>query len=244
MAGKLRLISHKLKIPHAETVATFHSLLTRCSKMESDDLSDYLDDLPDEINLQLGIASAGVILEAFVGKVISDGGKLLKWREYQANISTGRVREWREKKRNETLQNVTATDVTQSRVEERRYTTDTSLHQKIEKMMQGKILVFGRIDAWVKSGADEKLILEVIGRLMKKRNNDPPKTLKYFDDAIADALAEKNQLLPQGKQNGKVTGNNNQVATGNRTGYAKPSKNDVLNAGLAQVLADIHDGKL
>lgn len=116
---KLRLISQKLSIPHAVTIATFHALLTRCSKKQSDSIDLGLEELAEEINLQLGILNSLEILIAFENKVIKDG-KVLDWHEFQGSTSTERVKEWRKKKKDETLQNVAVTDVTQIRGEEKR----------------------------------------------------------------------------------------------------------------------------
>lgn len=117
---KLRIVSAKLKISHCETVATFHSLLERCSKDSDENFTEDLQDLIEEIDLQLGISNAQNILKEFQSRNIIDGTKLLKWNEHQANTSTQRVKEWRAKKQNETLRNVTVTDVTQTRLEKNR----------------------------------------------------------------------------------------------------------------------------
>lgn len=48
-----------------------------------------------------------------------------------------------------------------------------------------------------------------------------------------------------GGSNAKSTGNNQQVARPNGSGYGgKPTKHEVLNAGVQQVLADIASGKI
>lgn len=58
----------------------------------------------------------------------------------------------------------------------------------------------GRVEAWLNQGADlERDILPTIRRLMAKRNNDPPRSLKYFDQAISDSVATRNHPLPEGK---------------------------------------------
>lgn len=58
----------------------------------------------------------------------------------------------------------------------------------------------GRVQAWLGGGAELDLdILPTIKRLMAKRNGDPPRSLKYFDQAIADAVKTRNQPLPEGK---------------------------------------------
>ena len=64
--------------------------------------------------------------------------------------------------------------------------------------MKGRILNTQRVHEWIKAGADEVLILQVIDLIMAKRT-DPPSTLMYFEQAIADAIATKNKPLPAGK---------------------------------------------
>lgn len=61
---------------------------------------------------------------------------------------------------------------------------------------------YGRLDQWTANGWDLELdILPTIERLMLKRTG-PPRTLKYFEQAIADAYASRMQPLPEGKPNG------------------------------------------
>lgn len=58
----------------------------------------------------------------------------------------------------------------------------------------------GMTEAWLRSGADLELdILPTIRRLMAKRGQDPPRSLGYFSQAIADSLASRTQPLPPGK---------------------------------------------
>lgn len=56
-----------------------------------------------------------------------------------------------------------------------------------------------RVDAWLASGADpEADIYPVITRLMAKRRDEPPRSLRYFDQAIADAVRNRTTPLPHG----------------------------------------------
>ena len=59
---------------------------------------------------------------------------------------------------------------------------------------------FSRMDQWAADGWDIDLdILPTISRLMAKKTGPPPKTLKYFEQAIADACAARLTPLPKGK---------------------------------------------
>lgn len=59
----------------------------------------------------------------------------------------------------------------------------------------------GMTAAWLRSGADLELdILPTIRRIVAKRGaQGPPSSLKYFNQAIADAMATRTQPLPPGK---------------------------------------------
>lgn len=66
----------------------------------------------------------------------------------------------------------------------------------------------GRVRAWLNDGADLELdILPTIKRVMAKRNGQgPPTSLKYFDQAIADAKATRLTPLPAGTPKGNGNG--------------------------------------
>ncbi|MGD9884598.1 MAG: hypothetical protein AB7U95_31300 [Reyranella sp.] len=56
---------------------------------------------------------------------------------------------------------------------------------------------YGRVESWLAQGADPELdILPTIRRLMARRPNDPPRSLRYFDQAISDAVEARRQGLP------------------------------------------------
>ncbi|MDE2019719.1 MAG: hypothetical protein KGJ13_05240 [Patescibacteria group bacterium] len=66
----------------------------------------------------------------------------------------------------------------------------------------------GRVAGWIADGADLDLdILPTIERIMVKRNGQgPPRSLKYFDQAIADAKASRLNPLPPGTPRGNGNG--------------------------------------
>lgn len=56
------------------------------------------------------------------------------------------------------------------------------------------------VDAWIKGGWDPELdILPTVQRIMLNRPDNPPRSLKYFEPAIADAHFTRTQPLPKGK---------------------------------------------
>ena len=62
---------------------------------------------------------------------------------------------------------------------------------------------YGRVAQWLADGADPDLdIYPVVKRLMGKRmGRGPPRTLNYFDSAIADAMAARTKPMPKGNPN-------------------------------------------
>lgn len=58
----------------------------------------------------------------------------------------------------------------------------------------------GMVGSWLNSGADLELdILPTIRRVMARRGQGPPRSLSYFNQAIADAMATRTKPLPPGK---------------------------------------------
>lgn len=72
------------------------------------------------------------------------------------------------------------------------------ISKQIQERMRGRILNTQRVREWIKAGADDVLILQVIDSVMAKRT-DPPSSLMYFEQAVVDAIATKNKPLPVGK---------------------------------------------
>jgi hypothetical protein len=88
-------------------------------------------------------------------------------------------------------------------------------------------------DRWLASGATADLCQAVFHEgLQKTKSQDrqPPKMLKYFDQQIADAIAERNRPPTNGRTNGKGNGHGKEgPATGIARGFA---------AALAELNAD------
>jgi len=67
----------------------------------------------------------------------------------------------------------------------------------------------GIVASWINSGADLELdILPTIRRIMKRRGSQaPPRSLAFFNQAIADAMATRTKPLPPGTARPKATRN-------------------------------------
>jgi len=73
------------------------------------------------------------------------------------------------------------------------------VYQGLERILDHSAFDGSRIHAWLAAGADPELdIFPAVRRVHKRNGPGPPKPLKYFDGAIADALASRTQALPPG----------------------------------------------
>lgn len=108
---------------------------------------------------------------------------------------------------------------------------------EVQKLMQGRIIATQGIHTWLDAGADKELILETLKVLIARKGGEPPTSLKYFDQAIADAIAAKNNPLPKGNLNGTNRQINGQS---NRQYSAKQS----VTEAASDVLAAIKRGEI
>ena len=98
------------------------------------------------------------------------------------------------------------------------YTTDSSAREKSDHVRVGEQISkitgwdqnpswfgdYSRIEQWLANGWDAEMdIYPTVKRLMAKKTGPPPTTLKYFEQAIADAYAYRNSPIPKGKADGK-----------------------------------------
>ena len=91
-----------------------------------------------------------------------------------------------------------------------------------------------RVETWIRSGADpEADIYPTIVRLMASRNGEPPRSLKYFDAAIADAVRLRNTPMPT-TTGGPTNGNRHHRRHG------RPSTPE-RRAAIAEAFADCLD---
>lgn len=68
---------------------------------------------------------------------------------------------------------------------------------KIEEILNSpRLMVFGRVDAWLKSGADPELDIFPTLRRIAAQGRWNGSTLSYFDNAIAQSLADRTKPLP------------------------------------------------
>ena len=91
---------------------------------------------------------------------------------------------------------------------------------------------YSRIEAWLAAGWDPYLdILPTVKRLMERKQGPPPKTLKYFEQAIADAHATRLSPTPEGNPK-------NELRNAGHRGSSKPKTNeDALNNVLGRLQA-------
>lgn len=195
--SKLKLVSYKSNVPHYVTIVTFHSLLERCSKNNSNCFGD-LSTIVDEIALQCSLDALNVsrCINGLTLHGLIQDNLLTQWDSHQANTSTIRVKEWR-KKRNETLQSVAATDVTQIRGEENREEENrieskgTRLEDFCKLSLEGEDLV-----NFISN--PENTIPDVFGDIWKERRGDVDniwgewtKFYKYFTSPDAKRPVKK-----------------------------------------------------
>lgn len=104
---------------------------------------------------------------------------------------------------------------------------DRELWAWIEKKMQGKILVLGRYQEWLKAGASPDMIKQVIEQVLIRNNEKIPSTLNYFDKPIADAIAQKNKPMPKGDKHGTAKRHHNN--------FAKPSQAEQIAEAISRI---------
>lgn len=92
---------------------------------------------------------------------------------------------------------------------------------------------YGRVQRWLAEGFDPDLdILPTVERLMARRGQDPPRSLAYFDQAIADAKARRLKPMPEATADDRTDSVRSNPAR-NASSRA-PSPHDRLLAGFAQ----------
>lgn len=75
---------------------------------------------------------------------------------------------------------------------------------------------YSRVAEWLQAGWDAELdIYPTVRKLMGKRS-DPPRSLKYFEQAIADAYASRMKPIPEGKSNAEFRGGGRQGGKSDR----------------------------
>lgn len=108
------------------------------------------------------------------------------------------------------------------------------ISEEIQTLMKGKILNTQGIHAWLEAGADQNLIIETLKVCLARRSGDPPNSLSYFNQPIADAIKAKTQPLPEGNY-GKSQQNNGQ-------GFNNSRKQTVTEA-TTEIIAAISRGE-
>lgn len=106
---------------------------------------------------------------------------------------------------------------------------------EVQKLMKGRVMATHGVYKWLDAGADKEIILETMKVLIERKGGEPPNTLKYFDQAIADAITEKNNPLPKG--------NNYGTQQNNRPNHFQPAKQSVTDA-TREAIAAAHRGEI
>ncbi|HEX6991908.1 MAG TPA: hypothetical protein VF151_08475 [Gemmatimonadales bacterium] len=60
------------------------------------------------------------------------------------------------------------------------------------------LLNYGRVEAWLRAGADPELDIYPAIRTALAKRGKPPNSLNYFDGAVADAVARRTKPMPEG----------------------------------------------
>lgn len=138
-----------------------------------------------------------------------DGLKPHNWdgRQYKSDVSTNRVKRFRDKKRNvsvnvsETLDE-TAPDTEQNRTESEQTRARGNVSETVSAKVRGRITEAfakgnspnipntSRVDIWLAQGFDPDIIVAVIAEGVKRKPSIS--SLNYFDNAIREATERKN----------------------------------------------------
>lgn len=116
----------------------------------------------------------------------------------------------------------------------------------IQERMKGRILNTQRVRAWLKAGADEMLILQVIDQVMLRKDGKPPNTLMYFDAAINQAIQSKTQPMPEGNDHDRHPNNSPDFAGNVAIQKGKPAqrKPKTVDEEAAEFIAKIKRGEV
>lgn len=69
--------------------------------------------------------------------------------------------------------------------------------EKVETLLNSpKLMVFGRIDAWLKAGADPEIDIYPVLKRIAANGKWNGSTLSYFDGPVAQSIADRTKPLP------------------------------------------------
>lgn len=72
-----------------------------------------------------------------------------------------------------------------------------SVVAKVEELLNSpRLFVFGRIDAWLKAGADPELDIYPVLKRLSSTGRWSGSNLSYFDNAVAQSLADRTKPVP------------------------------------------------
>ncbi len=90
-----------------------------------------------------------------------------------------------------------------------------------------------RLQAWLTSGADFELdILPTVRRLAVAKSDGPPRSLKYFERAVADAKATRLSPMPEGSPHAARS------PAARRPQAGSPDADHLIRRGLGRAFAD------
>lgn len=70
--------------------------------------------------------------------------------------------------------------------------------EKVETLLNSpKLMVFGRVDAWLKAGADPEIDIYPILKKVVANGRWNGSTLSYFDGPVAQSIADRTKPLPK-----------------------------------------------
>ncbi|THD58344.1 MAG: hypothetical protein E8A46_00150 [Bradyrhizobium sp.] len=155
------------------------------------------------------------------GLIDNDGGKFSphNWngRQYKSDVSTERVKRFRETRRN-VSPNVSETapesdsETDQSNDDEDARTRGPLLGQTAQDLAEQLLMIAGhdprawppgwcgaamRIQTWLSNGWHPEIIVMVSKAVMTRKHDGPPSTVQYFEKAIASVVAKQNAPLPK-----------------------------------------------
>ena len=193
-----------------------------CLAARGDGILPCVEDIAFSIRMPVEHTLAS-INQLIVAGLLDDNESVLSphnWnvRQFQSDVSNERVKRYRERQRNAQCNVTSAVTVTPPEAEADTDTESdavaasrTPAREPSEIHEIGKEVLrlmgvsddprwlgnFSRVEAWLRSGADpEADIFPTITRLMASKQGNPPRSLRYFDAAISDAVRDRTNPLP------------------------------------------------
>lgn len=228
--GKFRLVARKSRVTVRDALALWAILLENASSAEHPGVcTKSLDLIESVLDLQEGQARAIIEpMQALEMVTLSpEGVTICNWgkRQFRSDADpTASERQSRKRDRDKDRESRVTDTVSrhQSRAEQSQNRAEQStagtnvatVKAKVSELVNSPtVTAFNRVDAWLEQGADpERDIYPAIADGLKKLNGGALRSLKWFDNFVAQRLADRKTPMP--------------AATG-RTSSARP-QNDAL----------------